>query len=185
MLRLLCFLVAGILLLPSATLGGEEHAPTRYGAGVNYGIAYDPGCGIDFVQVTGFALFDYDAVWPNRAPAPLRFKVEGNLGVTSAPRTRAIVSINMMALSFLDNLRTGHFRPYGEAGIGLIYTDFRVPGQGLRFNFNPQAGIGTEIDAGSGPPWFAAFRLHHLSNGGLHKDNRGINSVVFQIGRFF
>jgi hypothetical protein len=29
------------------------------------------------------------------------------------------------------------------------------------------------------------LRLHHVSNAGLHKDNRGINSVVLQVGFFF
>ncbi len=176
---------AAILLAAAAALGAEQTVPTRYGFGGNWGMAYDPDAGIDFVQVTGFALLDYDAVWPHRAPAALRFKVEGNVGATTAPGTRAIVSANMLALYFLDGLRGRLFRPYAEAGIGLIYTDFQVKGQGLRLNFNPQAGIGTEIAAGSEDPWFAALRLHHISNGGLNKDNRGINSVVFAFGRFF
>lgn len=91
----------------------------------------------------------------------------------------------MLALYFLDFLRSERFRPYVEAGIGLIYTDFQVKGQGLRINFNPQAGVGTEINLGEGKPWFAALRLHHFSNGNLYKDNRGVNSVLIQVGRFF
>jgi hypothetical protein len=37
----------------------------------------------------------------------------------------------------------------------------------------------------SGPPFFGAIRLSHISNAGLHDDNRGVNSVVIMIGRFF
>ena len=96
-----------------------------------------------------------------------------------------MASLSMLALFFLDPLATKLLRPYIEAGIGIAYTDFRVKNQGLRFNFNPQAGIGTEIDLGRRGTWFAAVRAHHLSNGGLHKDNRGINAVVFGIGRYF
>jgi hypothetical protein len=72
-----------------------------------------------------------------------------------------------------------------EGGIGGIYTGWKVEGQGSYLNFNPQIGIGTEISVGSGPPFFTAVRLHHISNAGLKKDNRGANSLVFVIGRFF
>lgn len=183
--KVFSFTVLFAMLLPALSWAVEEHVPTRYGAGGNFGWVYDPGGDHDFVQATGFALFDYDAVWPHRAPEALRFKVEANAGVTIEARIRSIVSANMLALYYFDGLRTSTFRPYGEAGIGVIYTDFQVREQGLRINFNPQAGIGTEIDCGSGPPMFAALRLHHVSNAGLHKDNRGINSVVLQLGFFF
>jgi lipid A 3-O-deacylase len=179
------FAILLAILLPGLSWAADEHVPTRYGMGGNFGLVYDPGGNYDFVQVNGFALFDYDAVWPHRAPEALRFKVEANAGVTVEPRVRAIVSANMLALYYFDGLRTATFRPYGEAGIGLIYTDFQVDGQGLRVNFNPQLGIGAEIERGGGPPWFAALRLHHISNAGLHKDNRGINSLVFQVGFYF
>lgn len=177
--------ILSAILLPADSWGAEEYVSTRYGMGGNLGLVYDPGGDYDFVQVNGFALFDYDAIWPHRAPEALRFKVEANAGATLEHRVRAIVSANMLALYYFDFWRTATLRPYGEAGIGLIYTDFQVNGQGLRINFNPQLGIGAEFDCGSGMPWFAALRLHHVSNAGLHKDNRGINSLVFQVGFFF
>lgn len=182
---LVSFTILVAFLLPALSWAADEYVPTRYGMGGNLGLVYDPGGDYDFVQLNGFALFDYDAVWPHRAPEALRFKVEANAGATVEPRVRAIVSANMLALYYFDFWRTANLRPYGEAGIGLIYTDFQVKGQGLRVNFNPQLGIGTEIGCGNGPPWFAALRLHHVSNAGLHKDNRGINSVVLQVGFFF
>jgi len=184
MRRLGVLAAAVLLLLPAIARGAQTSVPPRYGLGGNFGYAYNPE-GVKFVQINGFALFDYGAVWHQRAPEALRFKVEGNVGVTTAPKTRAIVSADMLALYFLDFLRSEQFRPYVEAGIGLIYTDFQVKGQGLRINFNPQAGIGTEINLGEGKPWFAALRLHHFSNGNLYKDNRGVNSVLIQVGRFF
>ncbi|BCR03202.1 hypothetical protein DESUT3_02710 [Desulfuromonas versatilis] len=174
-----------LLLLPTLACGAQQTVATRYGLGGTLGVVYDPGADIEFVQLNGFALFDYDAIWPHRAPEPLRFKLEGNLGATTSPRTRALVSANMLALYFLDGFRGATFRPYAEAGIGLIYSDFRVKGQGLRVNFNPQAGLGAELDWGSGPPGYVAVRLHHVSNGGLHEDNRGLNSVLLQFGWFF
>ncbi|MBW2584575.1 MAG: acyloxyacyl hydrolase, partial [Deltaproteobacteria bacterium] len=46
-------------------------------------------------------------------------------------------------------------------------------------------GIGTEFKVDSGPPFFGAVRLSHVSNAGLHDENRGMNSVIILIGRFF
>lgn len=175
----LFFLLFVSLLLP-VSVRGEEAVPDRFGGAVVFGHAYDPEA-IDFVLLSGVALFDYDRIWPHLAPEALRFKVEGSLGGTVESSKRGIASVNMLAFYYLDRLRTTALRPYAEAGIGLIYTDFRVSGQGLRINFNPQAGIGMEL----GEHGFAAFRLHHLSNGDLYRDNRGINSVLLQVGRYF
>lgn len=163
----------------------EDPIPTRYALGVDFGQTYAPNAAIDLAQVTVVALFDYDRVWPHRAPAALRFKLEGSAGMTTAPRNRALVSAKMLALYFLDDLATERLRPYVEAGIGVIYTDFQVKNQGLRINFNPQAGIGTELKWGDGPPWYAALRMIHISNGGMHPDNAGINAVMLQFGKFF
>lgn len=162
-----------------------EEVPTRYGLLGNLGLSYDPDNDIDFLQLGGVVLLDYERVWPHQAPDPLRFKVEGVAGITTAPRTRAVVSAGILALYYLDSLAARGLRPYVEAGIGLIYTDFQVEGQGLRLNFNPQAGIGTELDLGAGRRGFVAVRAHHLSNGRLYHENRGVNSVAMQTGLLF
>lgn len=172
-----------LFLLISTPLSAAEVAD-RFGFAATFGRAYDPH-NIDFVLGTGVALFDYERIWPHAAPEPLRFKAEGSVGSVTSPRTKGMASAGILALYYLDFLGLQGLRPYAEAGIGLIYSDYRVPGQGSSLNFNPQAGIGTEIRTDTGPPWFAAFRLHHVSNGGLHRDNRGVNSVVLQLGRFF
>lgn len=165
--------------------GTAEHVPDRFGAAALVGNTYDPRGDITFVQASGFALYDYDRVWPHRAPDALRFKVEGALGATTRPATRVVASAGMLALYYLDRFRTPAVRPYVEAGVGLIYTDFRVHGQGLRLNFNPQAGFGAEWRTAAGATYFAGFRLHHVSNGNLYRDNRGINSALVLAGRFF
>ena len=182
------FLLGGALLLlvlGSAGAALAETVPTRAGLGLNLGQGYDPGNEIRFVQVNGFVLFDYDRIWPHPAPEPLRFKVEANLGATISPQVRTLAAVNMLALYYLDPLRVAAFRPYFEAGIGLIYNDFRVRGMAWRFNFNPQLGLGAEIATDGAGTWLAALRLHHISNGGLNGDNRGNNSVLLQIGRYF
>ena len=162
-----------------------DKIPTRYGIAAVLGNTFDPDDDINFVQLSGFVMYDYDKIWRHWAPEPLRFKVEGTAGLTTTPRTRGMASIGMMALYYLEFISSHRLNPYIEGGIGVIYTGFQVDGQGSRFNFNPQIGIGTEIQVDSGPPFFGAVRLSHISNAGLHDDNRGVNSVLIMIGRFF
>ena len=163
----------------------EENIPTRYGMAAVVGNTFDPDDDISFVQLSGFIMWDYDKVWRHWAPESLRFKVEGTAGLTTSPKTRGMVSVGMMALYYLEFISNHRLSPYIEGGIGVIYTDFQVDGQGSRFNFNPQIGIGTEIQSDSGPPFFGSVRLSHISNAGLHDDNRGVNSIILMIGRFF
>lgn len=161
------------------------YAPDRYGVGLVVGNTYDPKNDITFVQASWFALFDHEKVWRHKAPEGLRFKIEGNVGTTTRPEKRLIVSANIFSLYYINGLASKNIKPYVEGGIGVIYTDFKVEGQGLHFNFNPQLGIGAEIAAASKNPFLLSLRLHHVSNGGLAKDNRGINAVTINLGRFF
>ncbi len=167
----------------------SDEIPTRYGLAAVLGKTFDPVTDISFLQLSGFVMWDYDRVWHHWAPDPLRFKVEGTVGITTSPENRAIVSIGMMALYYLNFFSSPRLNPYMEGGIGIIFTDFNVESQegnqGSRFNFCPQIGIGTEFKMDSGPPFFATLRLHHISNAGLHSENRGVNSVILMIGRYF
>jgi hypothetical protein len=162
-----------------------QNLPTRYGVALTGGNTYDPENNITFVLLSGFVLFDYERVWRHKAPDPLRFKVEFNAGVTTRPDTRAIISSGIFALYYMKGFSTENLKPYVEGGIGVIYTDFQLQDQGLRFNFNPQMGIGAEFTTASNITFLSSLRLHHISNGGLHHDNRGINSVVLMVGRYF
>jgi hypothetical protein len=165
---------------------GDEIS-TRYGFSLNYGFTYDPSHTANFVSASCFALYDYDRVWPHKAPEPLRFKVEGNIGVGYLQNgdIRNVGGLGIMALYYLDSISPPHVRFYVEAGIGVGYTDYRVEEQAYRINFNPQAGIGFDWNIDSDTLCFAALRGHHLSNAGINDDNRGQNSVLFILGSYF
>jgi lipid A 3-O-deacylase len=178
-------LVTGIPRTGLAEEGSKDEIPTRYGLAGVVGKTFDPVSDIWFVQLSGFAMWDYDKIWRHWAPDPLRFKVEFAAGSTTTPETRAMISVGMMALYYLDFFSTSRLLPYLEGGIGVIYTDFQVEGQGSRFNFNPQIGFGTELKWDSGAPFFGTIRLNHISNAGLSSENRGVNSLVLMIGRFW
>ena len=178
-----------MLILSNGTVWAEEnrfHNPERIGLGLTLGHSYDPEPTFGFMQVTGIVQYDYDQIMLHRAPEVLYFKVEGSLGAAGFNgNIRLMTSVNILAQYYLERFNTENLRPYAEAGTGLIYTDFQVEGQGLRLNFNPQAGIGCELRSGKGAVWFTNFRIHHLSNGSLYHENRGINSVSLQAGSYF
>jgi lipid A 3-O-deacylase len=159
--------------------------PTQYGMSLEYGYTYDPGEDLSFLLARVFAIYDYGTVWHQDRPAALRFKVEAAAGSTLTPDSNLIVSLNMLALYYPGRLTGATLRPYLEGGIGGIYTEYRVKGQGLHYNFNPLLGVGCELPQTDGKNPFAAIRLHHVSNAGLNHHNRGVNSVELQVGRFF
>lgn len=162
----------------------DEYAPVRYGFAVLGGMAYNPqNIGLAIVQ--GQILFDYEQIFWHPAPDDMRLKFEVNAGLTLDGRQRGLLSVNMLALRYLDRYSLADWTPYVEAGIGVIYTDFRVDGQGLNLNFNPQAGAGFEHALPDGSAITTALRFHHISNGNFDKDNRGINSVLLMIGYLF
>jgi len=174
----------GIALPVCAQGTDDRYVPTRYGVALLAGNAYDPD-NIGLVMVQGQMLVDYDRVFWHAAPESLRLKLEVNGGVTTDGSYRALLSVNMMALNYLNNFRIGSWLPYVEAGIGAIYADFKVDGQGSRVNFNPQAGVGFEYPLQAGGAMTMGLRLHHISNGNLLKDNRGVNSALLMIGYLF
>lgn len=181
-------LIIAILMISNAVFAEENeghYIATKYGISAVAGKTYDPANNINFYMVSGFALYDYEKVWKHKAPEGLRFKVEGSIGAAHDRKTRLVSSANIFAVYYPGLFETPVFKPYIEGGIGVIYTDFQVMGQGLRLNFNPQLGVGTDISTGSNDTLFFSLRLHHISNGGLKDENRGINSVMCMLGYYF
>ncbi|MBU0462979.1 MAG: acyloxyacyl hydrolase [Proteobacteria bacterium] len=165
----------------------EGYAPTESGVFLNSGYTYDPSDGAIFSQISLFRLYDYDRIWKHKAPDNLRFKVEGSVGSAFLDDNdvKFIANAGVLALLYLDRFETDRIKPYLEAGIGVIYTDYRVTGQDYRFNFNPQAGIGIEFKRKGSQNRFVSLRMHHISNGGFGSLNRGQNSIVFAFGQYF
>ncbi len=179
----LIFFLSGIGFAQEET----EFIPPMTGMSLNLGYTYDPSVDIWFSQATFIKVYDYDQIWPHRAPEALRFKIEGSLGGSRLDNgdIRLNAGAAVLALYYLNRLETDSIKPYVEAGVGIIYTDYRVSGQDYRFNFNPQAGLGMDIKRENAEPWFLGIRLHHISNGGIGSVNRGQNSVVFLAGQYF
>ena len=188
---LICVLITVLVIfycpVNSSAQGDEGYAPTESGISLNSGYTYDPSDGAIFSQISLFRLYDYDRIWKHKAPDNLRFKVEGSVGgaFLDDNDVKFIANAGILALLYLDRFDTDRIKPYLEAGIGAIYTDYRVTGQDYRFNFNPQAGIGIEFKRKGSQNRFVSLRMHHISNGGFGSLNRGQNSIVFAFGQYF
>ena len=161
-----------------------EEVPTRHGFALSYGNTFHPDNNIGFILANYLVMFDYDKIWPHSAPENLRFKLEFSLGSTTTPDNWPMASACMLALYYLDFLDSEAVRPYIEGGIGLIYTGFRVEGQGSRLNFNPKAGFGFEFPIGR-ETLFTSLRWDHLSNAYLNRDNTSVDSVILMFGAYF
>jgi len=167
----------------------KQYAEPRIAVGMGYNAMYDPSDARDYAMLFGSILFDYDQVWPHAAPAPLYFRVEGGLGASTEKNAKLHATANMFAVYYLDewfpSWAKAGVKPYAEAGVGLLYRDYTVDGQGLRINFSPQIGLGTDVQWNEDITTYFSVRLHHSSNAGLNSDNRGTNGVLFQMGYYY
>jgi len=159
--------------------------PERAAGALSLSSSYDPNFNLSSALASVSAWYDHGILWDQVRSGSKVFKLEAVAGAMVRPDVRGVASVNMMSMYYPVFLENGRFRPYMEAGIGAIYTDYRVERQAYRFNFNPQLGIGSEVRQEGGSNLFVAMRLHHISNGSLNHDNQGVNSLLFQIGRFF
>jgi lipid A 3-O-deacylase len=177
------------IMLQAGDLGAQTD-PThgrknRFGLSTVVGNTYDPVNDIAFVLLNGFALLDRERLCGYKIPEWFRLKVEGNLGSTITPYKKLMASADVLALFYLKSLCFNTLRLYAEGGAGVVYTDFQIKGQGLRFNFDPLFGIGSEIKTASGAVYLITLRIQHFSNGSLNHENAGLNSLSLVVGKFF
>lgn len=72
--------------------------------------------------------------------------------------------------------------PFVEGGEGLLYTDLRGERLGTRFQFSSQAGAGLQWFLKANLALTAAYRLRHISNAGITRENSGLNTDFFMVG---
>ena len=134
---------AFLLLLFQGPVEAEDSQPEndtlKMGFALSYGNSFHPDNDIGFIQANYLAMFNNEHFGTQTLPKNLRFKVELNFGGTTTPDHWLMVSGAGLALYYLDFLDSPSVRPYIEGGLGIIYTGFRVEGQGSHLNFNPKA----------------------------------------------
>ena len=188
-LNTLLFLLAILLVnfFPHASFAESvnDNIPTHTTISAKLGNFLTPHNDTYYTLVTVSSLRPYTLFRSRPAHEKIRMNYELGIGFAGGHQNGAIVSANMLAQRYLTDRSSGGFRPFVEAGIGLIYTEFRIPGQGWYLNFNPQVGIGFERFTKKNKRHFASLRFSHISNGGLDEQNKGINSIVLSFGHDF
>lgn len=72
--------------------------------------------------------------------------------------------------------------PFIEGGEGVLYTDLRGERLGTRFQFSSQGGAGLHWFISRTVAVTAAYRLRHISNAGISRENSGLNTDFFSFG---
>ncbi len=160
---------------------GLIKGPVSRGLGVSYGQNWSPHTDdIRFTTADVFWVYDRDPFFPYKASPVLNWILEAQAGATVDGPAKLILSAGVL-VKLLLTTEPDSAGIYALGGIGVIYTGFKVEGQGLNFNFNPQFGFGVDILK----KYYVQLRWHHVSNGGLNENNTGINSVVIHSGVYF
>lgn len=67
---------------------------------------------------------------------------------------------------------------YFDGGAGVLLTGDRVPDNGTRFNFTPQAGLGVSFEIKPDLRLMTGLRWHHISNAGTGRSNPGRDHLL-------
>jgi lipid A 3-O-deacylase len=167
-------LIFSCLYGPSMTVA-QEGVIDRYGITVGYGMNFHPATGVDMAFLSPSVSHDLGKAWQGR--------LEAFLGTTLNPENRVAIGLTPIAGYALDGYGWPNW--FVEGGVGLFYTDVKVPGFGSHWVFSPQAGIGRNFKIDSKKSFTLRLRYHHLSNAYLSRDNVSIDSLLLMVGMEF
>lgn len=81
------------------------------------------------------------------------------------------------------NFLTGtRWIPFVQLGAGLLALDANLKSQSDGLSFTSQGGVGVHYFISDRISLTGEWRLHHVSNAGIHKNNLGVNSSLFMFG---
>lgn len=127
-------------------------------------------------------------LFPECIDGPLRswnldfeYYLEGWIGGVTGPQNAIEVGINPIGFKLAyDAGQT--VVPYFSAGLGVMYTGLQGIKIGGPFEFNETGGVGVEIFLERGLALTVGYRYRHISNAGIKKDNRGLDTQFGTIG---
>jgi hypothetical protein len=110
-------------------------------------------------------------------------RLEGFIGMTQIPEERVALGLTPVVVYNLKSISLPHW--FLEGGVGLFYTDVRVPGFGSHWVFSPQLGFGRTFELNQKQAIQVRLRYHHLSNAYLNPNNTSIDSIMIMVGMDF
>jgi lipid A 3-O-deacylase len=145
----------------------------RYGISAGFGMNFHPpGTQVRMIFLDPYVSHDFGNFW--------RGNLEAFIGKTLEPDNRVAVGVTPMVGYDLAAFSWPNW--FVEGGVGLFYTDVKVPGFGSHWVFSPQAGIGRIFKIDPEHSITVRLRYHHLSNAYLNKENTSIDSLLLMVG---
>ena len=155
---------------------------TRYG--LNFGYDYSISSSMDIRSASVYPY--YGKVLTNTfGSGVLRGTLEGVVDgafsfVFKNQRTYS-AGVNILArYNFLPHYRS--MRPYVQGGLGIAITNLSLHNFGSNFNFVSNFSCGLQYFYNTKDAVNIEWRFFHMSNGGIDKDNVGLNMSNFFIG---
>lgn len=133
--------------------------------------------GIPFLYRFGF---DLRPALKNKSDCLLEFVVEPFTNIVVKPKSNLESGCNFV-FKFAPKL-TARLYPYVEGGIGMIYLTMQTREQSTRFNFNEVVGGGITYFLKKNIALNLGYRYRHLSNAGIKKPNKGIETAMCLAG---
>ncbi len=160
-------------LLGPSTVLAQDPLIDRYGISAGFGMNFHPpDTQVRMVFLDPYVSHDFGNFW--------RGNLEAFIGMTLEPEDRVAVGVTPMVSYDLAAFSWPNW--FVEGGVGLFYTDVRVPGFGSHWVFSPQAGVGRIFKIDPKHSFTIRLRYHHLSNAYLNKENTSIDSLLLMVG---
>ncbi|MCX5694972.1 MAG: acyloxyacyl hydrolase, partial [Candidatus Omnitrophica bacterium] len=108
-------------------------------------------------------------------PGLIEFNLEPFVAYSYQPDNNAEIGNNfLLKVGFFPE--TWKFQPYFRGGLGFVYLTQHTREQGSQFNFNEYAGLGAHYYFKKNIGLTIEYRYRHVSNAGIDKPNKGINT---------
>jgi hypothetical protein len=181
-------LAAAVALLPGNAARAEEELVARtkaVGLGAAVSISHGTDPGLD--ALAGYQLLPHVGYVVTDAHGP--DWVRGNFEVLVEPALIRLDSddgsANVVGASALTRWvfqGTGRYRPFVEAGVGVLLGESTLAQTDCAVNFLLQAGPGVLVFLSDTTVLTVGYRFQHISNGGACQYNVGINSSALYVG---
>ena len=152
--------------------------------GVNFGYGYSFSSNEDIRFAPASPYFGYvftDPVGTGWYRGTGECIVEGDLNYVFKNQKRYAAGITLLGRY---NLLSKHesWRPYVQAGFGMIGTNLSMRGFGNEFNFTSNLGAGIQYFWDPCNAVNFEWRIKHISNADIDEDNDGLNMSVLMLG---
>lgn len=169
------FLPALLVLAVAIPSAAQEAFFDHYGLSAGFSSNFHPDTRVQMWFLTPYGSHNFGNHWQGR--------LEAFVGMTQIPEQRAALGLTPLAAYDLKALSLPHW--FVEGGVGLFYTDVRVPGFGSNWVFSPQIDLGRNFEIDAKKAFQIKLRYHHLSNAYLSSNNTSIDSLMILVGMEF